>query len=40
MTDTGTRNPQGPTATLTTDTLLTIREIVRLTGRDRGTVSG
>ena len=39
MTDTSTRKPQGTTATLTTDTLLTIREIVTLTGRDRKTVS-
>jgi hypothetical protein len=39
MTDTSTRNAQGATATLTTDTMLTISEIVDLTGRDRKTVS-
>jgi hypothetical protein len=39
MTDTSTRKPQGITATLTTDTMLTISEIVSLTGRDRKTVS-
>jgi hypothetical protein len=39
MTDTSACKPHGATATLTTDTLLTIRQIVDLTGRDRKTVS-
>ena len=39
MTDTSACKPHGATATLTTDTVLTIRPIVDLTGRDRKTVA-
>jgi hypothetical protein len=39
MTETSTRNAQAANPTFTTDTMLTISEIVGLTGRDRKTVS-